>query len=319
VRLSRGADLRGLATVAERAADPGERVAEILKYLALRFDPSICAAWRVGRRGHDFNLSRVASIGAYQAGDMLLASDLSERCRTVIGKAASRSIRQATPSPCGTRVSYLESPLLAAPVHHALDEVTLLLGAPNGTLGVLWMVFSRRVTGLEEHHGSFLRMSAVLTLEALAEMAAASRPAADDDRVSTSENRAVPPETGQPRQRVLVVDDDPQVTRILRRHLSLRGDLAVTVASTAEMALDISAQAPPSVVVIDLNLPGRDGFWLLGELRRLQPKLPAIAYTGYSDIELIEKADQAGFDACYVKGGKLSHVVEDVLTRVVSN
>lgn len=61
--------------------------------------------------------------------------------------------------------------------------------------------------------------------------------------------------------RVLIVEDEPRVRRCLRQRLELEPDLEVVAeAADADGALAAGAAAPVDVVVLDVVLPGRDGF-----------------------------------------------------------
>ncbi|MBI3911235.1 MAG: response regulator transcription factor [Armatimonadetes bacterium] len=66
--------------------------------------------------------------------------------------------------------------------------------------------------------------------------------------------------------RVLVIDDEPQIRRALRAGLERNG-YAVTVAASGEEGLDEAALHPPDVVVLDLAMPGTDGFAVCRQLR----------------------------------------------------
>lgn len=66
--------------------------------------------------------------------------------------------------------------------------------------------------------------------------------------------------------KVLVVDDDPQITRALRINLRARG-YEVDLASDGEQALRSAAENPPDVVVLDLGLPGISGMEVIEGLR----------------------------------------------------
>jgi two-component system KDP operon response regulator KdpE len=67
-------------------------------------------------------------------------------------------------------------------------------------------------------------------------------------------------------QRVLVVDDEPQILRALRTSLRAAG-YEVTTADTAEKALTAAALQPPTAVIIDLVLPDGTGTEVCRELR----------------------------------------------------
>jgi two-component system, OmpR family, KDP operon response regulator KdpE len=66
--------------------------------------------------------------------------------------------------------------------------------------------------------------------------------------------------------RVLVVDDEPQISKALAVNLRARG-YEVDVAATGEKALDLAARRHPDVVILDLGLPGIDGTEVVRGLR----------------------------------------------------
>jgi DNA-binding response OmpR family regulator len=67
--------------------------------------------------------------------------------------------------------------------------------------------------------------------------------------------------------RALVVDDDAAIRRLLRAVLELEG-WTVIEAGEGELALLLAAQEGPHAMVLDVMLPGRDGFSILAELRQ---------------------------------------------------
>ncbi len=66
--------------------------------------------------------------------------------------------------------------------------------------------------------------------------------------------------------RVLVVDDEPQLLRVLRVHLQARG-YEVDAAADGRSALELAAQSLPDVVVLDLGLPDVSGVEVIAGLR----------------------------------------------------
>jgi len=68
------------------------------------------------------------------------------------------------------------------------------------------------------------------------------------------------------RTRVLVVDDEPQIRRLLKTSLGAHG-YEVEEAADAATALRMVADRPPDVILLDLGLPDRDGIDVIGELR----------------------------------------------------
>lgn len=67
--------------------------------------------------------------------------------------------------------------------------------------------------------------------------------------------------------RVLVVDDEPKIRDVLRRYLMADG-FEVSEAATGEEGLELLRAFHPDVVVLDVRLPGMDGFEVLAELRK---------------------------------------------------
>jgi len=65
---------------------------------------------------------------------------------------------------------------------------------------------------------------------------------------------------------VLVVDDVPDVTALLKRKLEATGRFRVVSANSGAEALRVAAEARPAVVVCDIDMPGMDGGTVAAEL-----------------------------------------------------
>jgi two-component system KDP operon response regulator KdpE len=68
------------------------------------------------------------------------------------------------------------------------------------------------------------------------------------------------------RPHILVVDDEPQITRVLRTSLSAQG-YDIRVANSGEMALEIMKDWQPSLIITDLSMPSMDGVQLCRTVR----------------------------------------------------
>jgi DNA-binding response OmpR family regulator len=79
-------------------------------------------------------------------------------------------------------------------------------------------------------------------------------------------------------QRVLVVDDDPAVTSVLKRGLSYEG-FAVETASSGEEGLALARERAPDAVVLDVMMTGLDGLEVLRRLRAGDAQLPVLMLT----------------------------------------
>lgn len=99
--------------------------------------------------------------------------------------------------------------------------------------------------------------------------------------------------------RVLVVDDEPQIRRLLRVSLSAQG-FEVAEAATAREAVEQLALATPAVIVLDLGLPDRDGQALIPDLRALS-SAPIIVLSVRADEREKVRALDAGANDYVVK------------------
>ena len=118
-------------------------------------------------------------------------------------------------------------------------------------------------------------------------------------RRETDQRAAVVP--GQGGRRVLLVEDNEDARALLASLLREVGH-DVRDASDAEEALDVIADFDPDAAVLDLGLPGIDGFALASELRRrLGARVQLIALSGYGQDSDRVRSREAGFDLHLLK------------------
>lgn len=92
---------------------------------------------------------------------------------------------------------------------------------------------------------------------------------------------------------IAVVDDEDSVRRALHRLLRSAG-FEVAVFASGEEFLRSLDQATPSCVVLDLHMPGTNGFDVQETLKRDQPHLPVVIITGYDTSETKARVMQQG-------------------------
>jgi two-component system KDP operon response regulator KdpE len=111
-------------------------------------------------------------------------------------------------------------------------------------------------------------------------------------------------------RRILVVDDEPQITRVLRTALSSQG-YDIRVANDGETALEIMKDWTPDLVITDLSMPNMDGLELCRRLR-LSTKIPIIVLSVKGEERTKVQALDAGADDYVTK----PFGIEELLARV---
>lgn len=115
--------------------------------------------------------------------------------------------------------------------------------------------------------------------------------------------------------RVLVVDDNAGAATMLALLLGRLGAERVEIASDGVTALRKAEELEPDVVLLDIGLPGMDGYQVARELRR-RPRLERsvlVALTGYGQDQDRQRSRDAGFDEHLVKPASV-----DDLQRVLA-
>jgi len=79
-------------------------------------------------------------------------------------------------------------------------------------------------------------------------------------------------------QRILVIDDDTAITKLLKRGLSYEG-FAVDTATSGIEGLTIACERPSDLVILDVMMPGLDGLEVLRRLRAADEHLPVLMLT----------------------------------------
>lgn len=101
-------------------------------------------------------------------------------------------------------------------------------------------------------------------------------------------------------QRILVIDDDPTVTSVVKRGLVYDG-YCVDTASTGPQGLAVARDHAPDLVILDLMLPGLDGYEVLQRLRRADSSMPVMMLTARDGAADQVKGLELGADDYVVK------------------
>jgi DNA-binding NarL/FixJ family response regulator len=127
--------------------------------------------------------------------------------------------------------------------------------------------------------------------------------------------RAEPRPIPAPNTTVLVVDDHRTFAELLSRALDAEPDLeCVGHAIDSSEALAAVPRLMPDVVLMDVNLPGRDGISTTAELTRAFPHLKVLILTAHASQADISRAGEAGAAGFLAKDGSLSEVLDALRT-----
>jgi CheY-like chemotaxis protein len=100
---------------------------------------------------------------------------------------------------------------------------------------------------------------------------------------------------------ILIVEDNPDARDALRVLLELEGH-AVEAAGEGQEALELARAKDPDIALVDIGLPGIDGYEIARRVRARDARRPIlIALTGYGQPEDRQRATEAGFDDMLVK------------------
>jgi signal transduction histidine kinase/ActR/RegA family two-component response regulator len=113
----------------------------------------------------------------------------------------------------------------------------------------------------------------------------------------TASAAPVTPASAQTQRRVLYIEDNPANLKLVRKIIGLRPGFAFLDAMNAELGLEIARRHLPNLILLDINLPGMDGFSALAELKSdpATRNIPVVAVTANAMKRDIDRGKAAGF------------------------
>lgn len=111
---------------------------------------------------------------------------------------------------------------------------------------------------------------------------------------------------------VLYIEDNPVNLKLVAQFVRRHGKARMVPADTPEKGIELASTLKPAVILLDLSMPGMDGFQVL-EILKAKPELagiPIIAMSAYALPEDIHRGKAAGFDDYLTKPLKLNHFFE---------
>lgn len=118
-------------------------------------------------------------------------------------------------------------------------------------------------------------------------------------------------------RRILVVDDEPQITRVLRTTLTAQG-YDIRVANDGEMALELMKNWAPHVVITDLAMPNLDGVGLCRRLRQMSQTPIIVLSVRGQDRSKVEALD-AGADDYVTKPFSMNELLARIRAQLRRN
>ncbi len=112
--------------------------------------------------------------------------------------------------------------------------------------------------------------------------------------------------------KVLIVDDHPIVRAGLRRLLATEPDIEVREATNGREALSVYREQQPTLVILDLNLPGIGGLEVLGRLKVADPEARILVLSMHDDETHVTRALQAGAMGYVTKNASPEELLEAI-------
>ncbi len=111
---------------------------------------------------------------------------------------------------------------------------------------------------------------------------------------------------------VLIVDDVPAMAQQYAYDLKRLAGFEVLVARSGEEALEVLSREPVDCVILDLEMPGMDGFEVLRAMERRAIKVPVIVYTGTGNFDRCVQAVRLGAHGFIDKAEPMERVVQEI-------
>jgi CheY-like chemotaxis protein len=100
---------------------------------------------------------------------------------------------------------------------------------------------------------------------------------------------------------VLLVDDSPEIRKILRQGFEAAGFSICAEAENGVEAIERAGEQAPDLIILDQSMPVMSGLQAAPELRRLLPATPIVLFTLYRDQVSLEHAAAAGISSVVAK------------------
>lgn len=119
---------------------------------------------------------------------------------------------------------------------------------------------------------------------------------------------------GGEKKMILIVEDDEFLRSLTAKRVEKEG-YKIEVAVDGENAISLLETLKPNLILLDLLLPGKDGFEVLKKIRSIETMktVPVIIFSNLGQKEDIEKAKALGVDDFLIKA---NFTLDDVVTKI---
>ena len=117
---------------------------------------------------------------------------------------------------------------------------------------------------------------------------------------------------------VLYIEDNPANLRLVEQIISGVSNVHMWSAPEPLLGLELAMEHLPDLILLDINLPGMDGFQVLKQLRSDEQlrDIPVIAISANAMPKDIEKGKKAGFDGYITKPVNVKELLEQVKDKI---
>lgn len=119
---------------------------------------------------------------------------------------------------------------------------------------------------------------------------------------------------------VLYIEDNPSHRKLLSKCLDKQKRFSLLTANDGEQGLSLCQQHQPDVILLDINLPGVNGFGVMEKLKHeaLSGDAPVIALSANAMAEDLQRAEEAGFFAYLTKPIDIEHLCHTIHQALVA-
>ncbi len=116
---------------------------------------------------------------------------------------------------------------------------------------------------------------------------------------------------------ILLVDDEPKLLDLLRQFLESHGFRVVAQAGSGQEAIEQLKRHAPTVVLLDVKMPGMDGLATLRQLKAIQPAVTVIMVTAVEEEDAMEEALALGADDYILKPVNTDYLETLLLSKIL--